>query len=179
MGPIQVIPPGLMGLLQLKQEGRLPSQLAETVAPVLELRDWYLTARRVDDLALFPAGQPQVGIATGGIGLKTLLSGGVAAAVPGNQIWYVEELTIQVNTALATDSLAFSPMVLGNGNRSHQVGPTVFDSAFAGARQRSLFAKADRGFWAFPGDVFAVGVTDVVSAGLTAFMTLRATPCPV
>lgn len=178
-GPIQVIPPGLMGLLQLKTGGNLPSTLADVVAPVLELRDWYLTARRVDHNTLFGA-IPQRVLATGNNGNFGFQLGGVNVQVPQNQIWYCEEMTINANL-LAADYIRAAPTILTPGagasfTGSHLVGPDVNDVVTA--RARSVAGKADRGFWAFPGDIFGVQVFDILSAGITLNLFLRATPCP-
>lgn len=40
--PIQIIPSGLLGLLQLKNNGRNPSILPDELQSTFELRDWYL-----------------------------------------------------------------------------------------------------------------------------------------
>jgi len=45
MGPLQVIPDGLLGFFDLKTFGRAPSELSEVVSPSLELRDWYFQSR--------------------------------------------------------------------------------------------------------------------------------------
>lgn len=180
MGPIQIIPPGLMGLLQLKQEGRLPGTLSETVVPVIEMRDWYLTARRVDTVGLFGAAlQTAAALVTGNNGVRQLTIGatGAPAQVPTGQIWFVEQFVIQANTAAAADVISFLPMLLSEQNLSHAVGAPYIDTVTA--RNRSCFAKADRGFWAYPGDIFAMGVIDIATAGITPGANLRATSCQV
>lgn len=180
IGPIQLIPPGLMGLLQLKQGGQLPSMLSKTVAPVVELRDWYLTARRVDELALF-GGVPTVSLPS--IGSKPFVFGGNNATVPAGQIWWVEQMTIQVTgtgAIVATDLLRYAPGIIpGTGGAlSQAVAPPTSDYLLV-ARSRAIRAElAPRGFWAFPGDTFAALVDDVVTTnGWTAQLGLRATPC--
>lgn len=182
--PIQVVPPGLLGLLQLKQLGRLPDKLTDTVAGVIELRDWFLTARRVETLTLFPT-IPTKALATGNNGNQLFQSGAPPAncVVPQNQIWWVEELSVDVvNTGamVATDLIRFAPEIVNNqGNVFLLTGPDVSDYILA-ARTRVMTARCDRGFWAFPGDGFAIRVFDVVTTnGYTATMHLRATPCPI
>lgn len=175
MGPIQVIPPGLTGLLQLKQFGKVPGELADVVAPVLELRDWYLTARRLDQVALF-GGTPTRSIAAAGFAALQLA--GVNAQVPQGQIWYVEQYGLNGTTALAGDVLSFAPGVTNAALTSFfQTGPTDYDVVTARVRQR--VCKSDRGFWAFPGDIFVVWAEDISTAGITVNMNLRATPCPI
>jgi len=43
-GPVQLIPPGLLGMLQLKNEGRSPRDFVETLQPVIEMREWLMQA---------------------------------------------------------------------------------------------------------------------------------------
>ena len=47
-GPIQVIPPGLLGMLQLKNEGRSPSEFIETLQPTIELFEWLLQTNSIE-----------------------------------------------------------------------------------------------------------------------------------
>lgn len=177
LGPIQLIPPGLMGLLQLKQTGELPGDLARVVAGVIELRDWYLTARRVDNVQLYGGVAQTLAIATGAIGATA-----ITTAVPQTQLWWVEQYTVVVTPTgaeVATDLIRFAAALLGSSASRETLGPDVSDYQLA-ARSRSLAARADRGFWAFPGDQFAIHVYDVVTTnGYTATAFLRATPCPI
>lgn len=182
LGPIQIVPPGLVGLLQLKQLGRLPDKLADTVAGVIELRDWYLTSRRVDNLALL-GGTPIFNAATGVTGNHTFSSAGPLAVVPQNQLWYVEQMMVDcVNTAamVATDVVRFCGVILpGAGGQQIQVTNDVSDYVQA-ARTRVIDCKADRGFWMFPGDNLAVRIMDnITTNGWTFALTFRATPCAI
>lgn len=45
-GPVQLIPPGFMGTLQLKNMGHLPDVLNGNYQPTLDMREWLLTANR-------------------------------------------------------------------------------------------------------------------------------------
>jgi hypothetical protein len=181
IGPIQIIPPGLLGLLQLKQLGRLPDKLSDLVAPVVELRDWYLTARRVDEFGLFgsSANLLLAGPSFSGISGFTLASGPIMA-VPQNQIWWVEQFTIDVVLSGAADFIRFAPMIQSAAPSltRQQTGPDVADVTTA--RTRVVSARSDRGFWAFPGDVFSAIVFDSANAAAnTVHARLRATPCPI
>lgn len=181
LGPIQVVPPGLMGILQLKQTGTLPGWLAQSVQPIIELRDWYFQARRVDEQTLFgslPVTSPN--LATGSIGIKSFVTlvGNNPCQVPQNQTWFVENMTVFGATAAAADSLSFACGIEAPQGSFEQLG-NVFIDQLAGARQRTMFAYNNRAFWAGPGDVFAVLVTDVVSAGIQAQCRLRATVLPI
>lgn len=41
-GPVQLIPPGLLGMMQLKNEGRNPRTFIESYQPVIEMRQWMM-----------------------------------------------------------------------------------------------------------------------------------------
>lgn len=177
LGPIQVIPPGLTGLLQLKQTGRVPSTLLEDVRGVIELRDWYLTARRVDVAGLV-GGQPSRVTVTGQQGFAVFTTNPVT--VPSGQLWYVEQATVVASGGLAADTIRFAFGIVSPApaNAFQQVGPDVNDVVTG--RTRFLSTKADRGFWAFPGDSFQTLAYDVVSAGgWTLAMAARVTICPI
>jgi hypothetical protein len=179
LGPIQIIPPGLTGLLQLKQTGKLPNSLSQLVNPVVELRDWYLTARRVDEIALQLNASTFLAT-TGGQGFQAMTT--PLMVVPQTQIWWVEEYTIDAVIATAADTIRMCCTLLIQNNTgvvSHQqLGPDVADTVTA--RARVVSCRADRGFWAFPGDVFGATVFDVLSAGgINLRPRLRATPCPI
>lgn len=180
IGPVQLIPPGLTGLLQLKQFGQVPGTLDLNVNPVIELRDWYMQARRVDEFALYGGFPATTVLTTGtGRGVYTFVPpGGGIASVPQNQTWYVEMLTVFTGTNTAGDVLSFAPGIGNNqGSSFQQVGPQYTDTSVA--RQRNCFANASRGFWAAPGDLFLLMVNDILTAGATFQLRLRATVLPI
>lgn len=181
LGPIQLIPPGLLGLLQLKQLGRLPDKLADTVAGVVELRDWYLTARRVDQTTLFGnATLVTAALGAGNTGFQAFhvgAAGGPVCIVPQNQLWWVEQLTIAASL-VAADVIRVLPAVTSISGIGFGVAVDYNDVTTARARQ--LSCSIPRGFWAYPGDTFGVAVMDITSVpGITLSMGLRATPCPI
>lgn len=182
MGPIQLIPPGLMGLLQLKQTGRLPGTLNDIVSGVLELREWYMMARRVNTLALFPGASFPVinGITAPGVGVGFVPAGGGNATVPNGQIWWVDNMTIQCTISAAASSIRYSPAI----NRPGVVGGDVIQVGYQDVADvvnahanRKIIVHNDRPFWAFPGDGFAANIHDVTTGTAEALtLTLSATP---
>lgn len=80
-GPIQVIPPGLLGFLQLKTGGLNPTELNGLLQPTLQLRDWMFLAT-AESLTNSQAG---VGI---GSAWAPLFGGGIV--VPQGEAWWVE-----------------------------------------------------------------------------------------
>lgn len=101
---IQVIPPGLLGFLNLKTLGANPFLLGDTYQPTIELRDWLLQADQRDftqDVAL-------ASVAIGfGASLFNLYSPN-SIVVPSNEYWWVENYTIQTgNLGAATERCQF------------------------------------------------------------------------
>lgn len=96
-GPIQLIPPGLLGWVQLKSDGRNPSTLGEQIAPVWDLLPWYLesTARNHTIIDSVVSGHASVGFAV----FPTLLN--------GKNAWWVHDFTVRVAEA-SGDSVQFA-----------------------------------------------------------------------
>lgn len=88
--PIQVIPPGLLGFLQLKNGGQNPRQFPEVLQPVLELMHWYLFANSEVVLG--------TDAAIAAAGLVNYLT------VPDDEFWAVHD--VQAAVTLAAGSTA-------------------------------------------------------------------------
>jgi hypothetical protein len=181
-GPIQIIPQGMMGLLQLKQLGKLPGDLSMVVEPSLEMRDWYMQARQLNTIALFGSIPTTANFVTGANGFAAFQVGGADFTIPQGQCWYVEAMTTIVSTNVAADTIRFAPSVQsanpGALTEFFMVGPDVNDAVTA--QNRVLSAKADRAFWMTPGMKFGISVFNVIYA-VNAHGTLhvRATPMPL
>ena len=129
-----------MGLLQLKQLGKLPGNLNETVSGVIELRDWYMTARRVSSLSIFGSA-PSRNVATGNTGIQTLTVGGVAASVPNNEIWWIDQLEISGTFNAAGDTIHLAPAITSPGVADNVIlGPDYNDTI--NGRVRAFSARA-------------------------------------
>lgn len=179
LGPIQVIPPGLVGLLQLKQFGRLPDQLQGSVQPVLEMRDWYFQARRQGELSLWGVVPQTAALVTASGAAVFEFSANIAggAQVPLGQTWYVEQCA--VNAALvAADNVRFTIVTHDStGHNVVQVAPDYQDTTTARARLATV--HADRGFWLGPGDTISLQTLDIVSVpGIAFFLHVKATVLP-
>jgi len=177
-GAINLTPSGLTGLLQLKDQGKIPGTLSDEIMGVIELRDWYFQSLRVPEAALY-GGQPGVGpVVTGTIGYVNC-SFGTFSAVPFNQIWYVENMAISVGTAAASDVLSFACATAAPAGAPSQmvVGLPYIDTVTA--RQRSCVARADRAFWLPPGNRLGVWIIDIATGGVTFNLNARITPIPL
>lgn len=93
-GKIQVIPPGLLGFLGVKNFGAAPSDLGGSYVPTLEMIPWSFLARAETLQGGWAAGSVG-GNLTGLFTSSTLMAGGGAAfTVPGNEYWYVHDMTL-------------------------------------------------------------------------------------
>jgi len=154
-GPIQQLPPGLLGFLQLKSQGQNPSLLADSYQPSIEMLDWLLLASN-ETL--------QVGFAAGTIG-GNLASSTVnaVATVPNEEWWYVHRFSVGVAPVGAT--------------RISNVGLIMTLSAAGAAANFSLASNpvigvADlvnvgaQGFFAPPGAILG-WIANITNAGAT------------
>lgn len=70
-GPIQVPPPGLLSLLNLKNTGRNPERMHDTYTPTLELRDMLLQFNLLDALKTLGGTPPGVNLTNGQVGARS------------------------------------------------------------------------------------------------------------
>jgi hypothetical protein len=179
LGPLQVIPPGLLGFFQLKSAGVLPSLLSYEVQPSLEMRDWYFQARQQDEISFFGAVPISNSLTTGSQGAQGF-SAGVTPQVPRGQYWYVTEATAGVTAFIAAaDTIRVALMTFNAlGGNTILRGPDYND--LITARTRSVQCRNDHPFWLGPGDTFGLMVYDILSvAGITFNLRLRFTPLPI
>lgn len=101
-GPIQVPLPGLLSLLQLKNDGRNPFGLVDTLQSVAEILRWYAHAQAVQVLTS--------DVLITGIG-------GVGAPVPSGQVgnnewWMLHHFSVSMNGILAAgQELSIATMI--------------------------------------------------------------------
>lgn len=171
-GPIQVIPPGLLGMLQLKNFGKLPSEMPEVLQPVLELRDWMLQANsRVIGPYTTTWANNQTGFAN--FPTPSLL------IVPPSEWWYVHQLTVYVSLPLGTDSAQYWPgMALTNAGQIISLGRSSTETVVAGPN-RFLYTFTEP-FFAPPSAQLGALIGQATTATtLAASATVRLTSLPV
>lgn len=171
-GPIQTIPKGLLGLLQLKSRGQMPDVLNGNVQPSVDMLHMWLQAS-----AEVPLGVFAVALAAGTVGQQVFSP--TPLLIPENEIWYVHHYTVVALCPASTDAAYnFQPMIrytrLGT---ILWVGLTEFGStvqgAAAGARRAAITA---RDFWAPPGSELGFFSGGIDTAGsLTFTATARIT----
>lgn len=163
MGPIQTLPQGLLGLLQLKQQGSNPSQFVDAVQGTFELFDMYAQSRLLDVSganAAAPSPKPAVNVNTAGA--KGFGANGLI--VPQGQIWYVYQYTLQCSL-LAAEYIRFAPVLYPAPGSLDIVtlGPDYNDVITARARFALVGNTAP--FWATSGASLGFAVYDIVTGG--------------
>lgn len=88
-GPIQTIPSGLLGFLQLKNMGRNPSELVDALSPTLQMNDWYFMSRAEQ----LPVGSRNV--ANGAVGILPWTTNPLI--VPNEEAWWVIDYNVTVS----------------------------------------------------------------------------------
>jgi len=163
-GPIQNIPPGLLGLLNLKNTGRLPDVLNGTVQPTVDLQDWWLRSVAIQLVAT-----PSRSVAPGVVQDFVPFVAPNDITVPGNEWWWVQGYTLQFLGNASTISYA-CPAVryVGGVSPYFRLGVGITRSLIAG---QSELVTAER-FWLPPGSSLGFYL-DIVGAGGTADVTCR------
>jgi hypothetical protein len=113
-GPIQLIPPGLLGLLQLKNIGKNPSQLLDEVRPIMDILPmWYeAVAEELSGFSRTPV--------TGNNGFASWT---VPQIVPQGEIWWVMQYTVVTSEMGVGDSGQFGVgWQLPSVNHTYAVG---------------------------------------------------------
>ncbi|HEX8802142.1 MAG TPA: hypothetical protein VF772_26200 [Terriglobales bacterium] len=160
MGAISQIPQGLLSLLQIKEMGRNPDSLAETVQPQVDLGQLWLNRLIVDITTLLTgATVTSVNVPTAGAGTYQF----TPLTVPNNQTWWIESMTVQC-TLLAAENIRMNPGFVNiSGSCPHTLGTGDFnDIVTARVRQARMTAH---NFWLLPGSIPLVCVYDSLTAG--------------
>lgn len=173
-GPVQVIPQGLLGLLQLKQTGASPGHLSDVIDPIIELRDWLMFSRELSEVGL-GFGGAIVSVATASPGFKAFVPNIV---VPNGQAWYVTRFCVD-GALLAAESIRLVPAFTEPGTGSvFSLGADYNDVITARARQFAVTYGTP--FWLRPGDNLGVWVFDDVTAASIAILGhVRACVLPI
>jgi len=168
-GPLQLIPPGLLGFLQLKNAGKSPSELSSLLQSTMELRDWFFqsTFEQVIQTAT---------ITNGSVGFNLYTT---PIIVPSGEYWWVHSYAVHVGGLIATDTVSFAPgfrLVQGGANAQYSVGvPQPLITGTAATRQGAAYVND--GWFVAPGTEFGIRVmaNETLGAGLTYTGQLRFT----
>jgi len=89
-GPVQVIPPGFLGLLNLKNQGRIPDVLQGNFQPTLDMLEWLLFANRE-----ILRSEASIG-ATASSSFFHMTSNG-PLRIPEHEVWYVWDINVELS----------------------------------------------------------------------------------
>lgn len=139
-GPIQVIPPGLLGFLQLKNSGQNPHSIDLTISPAIELRDWLFNASHsyaqigVSIAAATPGFQGDANLVT----------------VPQNEYWWVHDASVTCDIVTG-ERISFGLAYRQSNNAPASSNIVVVDGwrpdvSYAGANVYSVVSTS-RNFW--------------------------------
>lgn len=143
MASITQFPRGLVSLTGLRDMGEAPRNLADTIAPTIDVTQFLLLNRETELLAANISG-------TGGA---------LAFTVPPGELWYIHSLSATVSGLLATDRLQFSPGIFLSG-LFFQLGETSPLFTNTGSRASCGIRNP---VWAGPGTILGVWVNDYAS----------------
>lgn len=147
MAQITLQPAGLIAALGLRDMGGTPAELANVVAPTVEVLDLYLGGRR-----------------------ETIQTTGIAAVVGANlfptgivppaELWYVWTYTVAA-TAGAAAAIDFAAAINVDGQFTHPLSDYVIVNATENGRPGSQFGRP---FVLFPGSNLGFLARQVVGA---------------
>ena len=180
-GPIQTIPQGLLGLLQLKQTGENPNALDLTVQPNVELLQFWAQRVMQESQGLFPGGPPATATLTtaAGPGTRNFLIGGVPVSVPNNETWYCDQVLAYSGSIAATDNFVnISPGYTVPGGGVYTMCPLATD--VISARARFVWTNPlPRPIFIPPGAQLTMEIGDMISGGMTFTLFMRAARLPI
>jgi len=151
-GPIQTIPQGLLGLLQLKQTGRNPSELTDTVQSIVDLMPLWLK-RNTSDIT-----SQSITRATNGTGFVSYTT---PIIVPPGFTWFVENYTLSCVIS-AADSGSFVPALKSPNGLSYSLTESAYIDVVTAQNRVGLIAA--KNFWVGPGEELLVGVVRALAA---------------
>ncbi len=146
MSTITTPPRGLISLFGLRDMGAVPAELAQTVAPTIDITEFALTNREAIYTGV---------VSASGVGN---VSFGDPVTVPPGELWYVHSWTISSSVLAAGQSLEMKPIywesnftIFGRGARA------------SGTAGDSIVAFTDRMFLATPGSQLQVYVERIAA----------------
>lgn len=172
-GPIQVSTPGLLGLLQLKADGRGVPNLSDVCIPNLDMLPWWLRGT-AEIWALASANT----LAAGGYGGFAPFNPPNDIAVPNGEWWFVHDYTCTFSTSAA--NTATNVRLAWASTAGAPVRYAVFnDDPIVQVPASTFLAITARNFWIPPGGRIGFYVDTVTGAiGLVATVTqLRFSRC--
>lgn len=162
-GPLNVQPKGLLGFLQLKNSGVNPAALADGLAAVVDLTDWFLQTNSLDFTCA------RSGLTTGSDGQvawgASTVNGvsGTAILVPQDEWWYLHHYTAFANL-VAGDTLSIGVSMKNSPLQQYLLLGTM-TPALAGADKQPTAMLLHQHVWVAPGTELTLTIGEITSAG--------------
>lgn len=150
--PIQIIPEGLLGMFQIKNAGKNPQELFETIQPSLEMLDWYMSsyAELQKGIQFAPSA---TGVAFFGI------------EVPPTEFWFVHSIGIRIALDAAEDIEARIGFVPPGGSFVQVFEGTQFGAVSYTVPNDNLCISAQPKTFFGPGTRFGLSILAITAAG--------------
>lgn len=177
-GPVQVIPPGLLGFLQLKNSGVNPQQLQNGYTPTLDMLHWLLRGR--EEIMGTVANPCSVAIANGVVGNFQVFTTN-SIQVPDDEWWYVHDYAVYTDALLAATSIVQFTCAV-QSTTAGQIGKLygTSQSLLAGSAAGRIGMAQAHDFFVASGSFlgFAPSVNEVAAGNITYQGTVRFTRLP-
>lgn len=164
-GVLQPAPPGLLSLLQLKQRGKNPDTLSDTVVPVVDLTEWYA----VLDREFLQWELVMDGGAGGAEFAFNFVAGADAASsiiIPNDEVWFVWNVSASFGASIGGElhgllATATRPDGVGWSPTYHHITAPIDLVAASAFTVPQAMAGGDIRRWFKGGTIFGVGITYV------------------
>lgn len=148
--PVQSLAPGFLSLLGLKNNGSLPPEMIDALAPVIDVERWYFQGTREN----IPS--------AGGINILAVAAYAIPEfVVPANEVWWVHGFQVQVSVPAAQTWSGFAVHYTPNVLSIHTGARDSAGGAAVQLAQPSLPAE----FLASGGDRFGMITASASGAG--------------
>lgn len=174
-GPLNIIPPGFLGFLQLKNFGKNPSEVPEVIAPTFDMLSWYMQGEAVP-----MAGTDATRACTSDLdGFVALTSNTIT--VPDGEWWFVHNVYLYASLpAATTEFFSGSPCWFNANTFQGEVlcPPGQLIQGVAALTRRYFTAARD--FFVPPGSQFGAYVlTCETATSITVGLNGRITRLPI
>jgi len=181
VGPIQVAPPGLINLLQLKSSGYNPDAMRQDVQPTVDLEEWWLRAQAQNITTRY---RQSVAGATAVNGFFAALSPGLVNLGPGPRAWwYIHTLSVIYVAAAAVTfvntgfALRGGPQPAGGAADQSWLLPGRYIPAMGAANLTEIDTIS--GFWLPPNGIVGAYVGATTGAFELDVLGCRYTELPI
>lgn len=178
MSNLQVVPPGLLGFLGVKNFGVAPSELGNTYAPVLPMIPWAFLAK-----AEFQQ-DGAAGVAANFAGFTNFAVSGATPllwTVPNGEWWYIHTIAAEVSAGAAADVLqGMTPAYQVRIGGSVATVPMGVSQNFTNTGTiANIYQATVRDFWVPPGAALGVWWNSVFAAAKAVSLITSFTRLPI